>query len=103
MPIGYTHPMNQKYLITATYYLAFILLGLTIAVEGPTLLKLAEHTSSQISQISWVFFFSAFGYLIGSYTSGRLYDRMPGHQLMAVMLILLGISVIFVPLARSLW
>ena len=29
--------MNQKYITTAAYYLALILLGLTIAVEAPTL------------------------------------------------------------------
>jgi hypothetical protein len=48
--------MNQKYVTTTAYYLAFILLGLTIAAEGPTLLKLAEHTSSKLDQI--VRFFS---------------------------------------------
>ena len=94
--------MNQKYSLTAVYYLAFILLGLTIAAEGPTLLKLAEHTSSEINEISLVFFFGALGYLVGSYTSGILYDRLPGHQIMSAMLILLGVSIIFVPLATSL-
>lgn len=94
--------MAQKYFITAAYYLAFILLGLTIAVEGPTLLKLAEHTASAINEISLVFFFSSLGYLAGSYTSGKLYDRLPGHQLMSGMLVLLGVSIIFVPLANSL-
>ena len=94
--------MNQKYIVTAVYYLVFILLGLTLGVEGPTLLKLAEHTSSEINQISLIFFFGALGYLIGSYTSGVLYDRVPGHQLLSAVLVLLGISIIFVPLATSL-
>jgi MFS transporter, FHS family, Na+ dependent glucose transporter 1 len=94
--------MNQKYSLTAVYYLVFILLGLTLAAEGPTLLKLAEHTSSEIKQISLIFFFGALGYLAGSYTSGILYDRLPGHQLMSTMLVLLGIFIIFVPLATSL-
>ena len=99
---NYTYFMNQKYTLTIAYYLAFILLGLTMAVEGTTLLKLAEHTGSKIDQISWLFFFSALGYLVGSYVSGRLYDRIPGHKLMAWMLLLLGFMVIFVPLATSL-
>ena len=94
--------MNQKYTLTSVYYLVFILLGLTLAAEGPTLLKLAEHTASQIDEISLIFFFGALGYLAGSYTSGVLYDRLPGHQLMSAMLILLGIFIIFVPLATSL-
>src|SRR5262245_42999890 len=94
--------MNQKYTITAVYYLAFILLGMTLAADGTTLLKLADHTSSEINEISRIFFFGALGYLAGSYTSGILYDRVPGHQLMSAVLVVLGIFIIFVPLATSL-
>jgi FHS family Na+ dependent glucose MFS transporter 1 len=95
--------MNQKNLITTAYYLAFVLLGLTIAAEGPTLLKLAEHTSSALDQISSIFLFGSLGYLLGSYIGGRLYDRVPGHRFMAGILICLGISIALVPLASSRW
>ena len=94
--------MRQKYIITTGYYLVFILLGLANAAFGPTLLKLAEHTASEINEISWIFFFSALGYLAGSYISGKLYDRVPGHLLMSSLLVLLSITAIFVPLATSL-
>src|SRR5512145_1884404 len=95
--------MNQKHIMTAAYYLAFILLGLTIAAEGPTLLKLAEHTSSALDQISSIFLFSSFGYLLGSYIGGRIYDRIPGHRFMAGVLLFLGIMVALVPLAAARW
>lgn len=95
--------MSQKYITTTAYYLAFILLGLTIAAEGPTLLKLAEHTSSALDQISQIFLFGSFGYLIGSYLGGRIYDRVPGHRLMAGVLLFLGVMIAFVPLATSRW
>lgn len=95
--------MNQKHIITAAYYLAFILLGLTIAAEGPTLLKLAEHTSSALDQISSIFLFGSFGYLLGSYIGGRLYDRVPGHRFMSGVLVFLGIMIALVPLATSRW
>src|SRR5512147_1842859 len=95
--------MKQKYITTAAYYLAFILLGLTVAAEGPTLLKLAEHTSSALNQISSLFLFSSFGYLLGSFLGGRIYDRIPGHRFMSGVLIFLGILVALVPLAPSLW
>ena len=95
--------MNQRYVTTTAYYLAFILLGLTIAAEGPTLLKLAEHTSSALDQISSLFLFGSLGYLLGSYVGGRLYDRVPGHRFMAAVLIFLGIMVALVPLASSRW
>src|SRR5512134_3369074 len=95
--------MNQKHITTTAYYLAFILLGLTIAAEGPTLLKLAEHTSSALDQISSLFLFGSLGYLLGSYIGGRLYDRIPGHRFMAGVLICLGIMIALVPLASSRW
>ncbi|HSL31747.1 MAG TPA: MFS transporter [Anaerolineales bacterium] len=95
--------MNQKHLATTAYYLAFVLLGLTIAAEGPTLLKLAEHTSSALDEISSIFLFGSLGYLIGSYIGGRIYDRVPGHRFMAGVLIFLGFMIALVPLATSRW
>jgi FHS family Na+ dependent glucose MFS transporter 1 len=95
--------MNQKYITTAAYYLAFILLGLTIAAEGPTLLKLAEHTSSALDQISLIFIFGSLGYLLGSYIGGRIYDRVPGHRFMSGILMFLGIVIAIVPVITSLW
>ena len=95
--------MKQKYIVTAAYYLAFILLGLTVAADGPALLKLAEHTSSTLDQISLIFIFGSLGYLLGSYISGRIYDRVPGHRFMSGVLIFLGIINAFVPIASSRW
>jgi FHS family Na+ dependent glucose MFS transporter 1 len=95
--------MNQKYVTTTVYYFAFILLGLMIAAEGPTLLKLAEHTSSGLDQISSIFLFGSLGYLLGSYIGGRLYDRVQGHRFMAIVLVFLGITIALVPLASSRW
>jgi MFS transporter, FHS family, Na+ dependent glucose transporter 1 len=95
--------MNQKHITTAAYYLAFILLGLTVAVDGPALLKLAEHTSSTLDQISLIFIFGPLGYLVGSYVSGRIYDRVPGHRFMSGVLIFLGLIIALVPVASSRW
>ena len=95
--------MSQKYITTTAYYLAFILLGLTIAAEGPTLLKLAEHTASGLDQISQIFLFGSFGYLVGSYVGGRIYDRVQGHRFMAGVLLFLGFMIALVPLATSRW
>jgi FHS family Na+ dependent glucose MFS transporter 1 len=95
--------MKQKHITTAAYYLAFILLGLTVAADGPALLKLAEHTSSTLDQISLIFIFGSLGYLLGSYISGRIYDRVPGHRFMSGVLIFLGIIIALVPIASSRW
>lgn len=93
--------MKQKYVTTAAYYLAFILLGLTVAADGPALLKLAAHTSSTLDQISLIFIFGSLGYLVGSYIGGRVYDRVPGHRFMSSVLILLGITIALVPVISS--
>ena len=95
--------MKQKYIITAAYYLAFILLGLTVAADGPALLKLAGHTSSTLDQISLIFIFGSLGYLVGSYVGGRIYDRVPGHRFMAGVLVFLGIITTLVPIVSSRW
>jgi FHS family Na+ dependent glucose MFS transporter 1 len=95
--------MKQKYITTAAYYVAFIFLGLTVAADGPALLKLAEHTSSPLNQISLLFLISSLGYLLGSFFGGRIYDRVPGHRFMAGMLVFLGIIIAFVPVAAALW
>jgi FHS family Na+ dependent glucose MFS transporter 1 len=96
------HAMKPKLIVTLAYYLAFTLLGLTIAADGPALLKLAEHTSSPLDRINLIFVFGSLGYLAGSYISGRLYDRVSGHQFMAGVIILLGITAGLVPVATSL-
>jgi len=93
---------TQKLITTSAYYLAFILLGLTISAEGPTLLQLADHTSSTLDKISLIFLVGSFGYLTGSYISGLIYDRIPGHQFMAGILIMLGIVIALVPVATTL-
>ena len=82
--------MHQKYILTTAYYLSFVILGLTISAEGPTLLQLAENTSSALDQISSIFVFSSFGYLSGSYIGGRIYDRISGHRFMAGILLVGG-------------
>ncbi len=90
------------YIATAAYYLSFIVLGLTTAASGPSLLKLAEHTTSSLDRISLIFVFGSFGYLIGSLFSGFAYDRLSGHKLMAFTMLVVGIACILIPITQSL-
>lgn len=83
--------------LTLSYYAAFIALGLSSAVLGPTLLGLAEQTGSTLSQISYLFTARALGYLGGSLLGGRLYDRLPGNRTMAGALLVLAALMAFVP------
>jgi hypothetical protein len=56
-----TKPSTLPYIATTAYYLCFIILGLTTAANGPSLPKLAEHTSSGLDRISLIFVFGSMG------------------------------------------
>lgn len=88
---------------TAGYYAAFIGLGLASASLGPTLPHLAEHTQTQLSEVSFLFTGRSLGYLLGSLLGGRLYDRMAGHQIMAGMLVGAALMLALTPLMPLLW
>ena len=93
---------SLPYIATAAYYMAFIILGLTTAASGPSLLKLSEHTSSGLDQISLIFVLSSLGYLIGSFFGGRAYDRISGHKLMALTMLFVGVASVVIPITGSL-
>ena len=88
---------------TIGYYVAFVSLGLAGAVLGPTLLGLAEHTHSRRDEISFLFVANSLGYLAGSLIGGRLYDRVPGHPVMAAALIFVAVTLALAPIAPLLW
>ena len=88
---------------TIAYYGAFVALGLVSVSLGPTLPGLAEHTRSRLSQVSLLFTARSLGYLLGSFRGGRLYDRMPGHPVMAAALLVMALTAAVVPLMPVLW
>ncbi|MEK7818072.1 MAG: MFS transporter [Actinomycetota bacterium] len=88
---------------TASYFAAFIALGLVAASLGPTLPGLAEQTHTRLSAISYLFTARSFGYLVGSYLGGRAYDRYPGHPLLGATLLLMAGAMALVPVIPLLW
>ena len=88
---------------TFAYYGAFIGLGLISASLGPTLPALAAQTNTALGQISFLFVTRSIGYLIGSLLGGRIYDRVTGHPVMAVSLLLMGVGMFVVPFVSLLW
>lgn len=88
---------------TAGYFAAFIALGLTIGSFGPTLPGLAVQTRTRLSEISFLFTARSLGYVLGSFYSGRLFDRVPGHLLMACALLMMAVMMALVPLLPMLW
>jgi len=87
---------------TFAYYAIYITLGATMAISGPALPWLAQHTSSRIDQISIIFVAGSLGYMLGSLFGGRMYDRFPGHRLQALALLVVAAGAALVPLLHSL-
>jgi FHS family Na+ dependent glucose MFS transporter 1 len=88
---------------TAAYYLAFVALGITEAVLGPSLGDLAARTNSTLSQIGVLFTAGWLGYLIGALLGGRMYDRVMGHPVMAASLVVMAAALALAPLTPLLW
>jgi FHS family Na+ dependent glucose MFS transporter 1 len=68
------------------------------AVLGPTLQGLAKNTDSTLAQISSLFLLSSFGYLLGSFAAGRMYDRFKGHPILCLVLLIVAAMMGVVPL-----
>ncbi len=100
-PVLQTGP--DKLWKTVSYYAAFIGLGLANASLGPTLPGLAENTRTGLREISFLFTARSLGYLIGSLLGGRLYDRVPGHAVMAVMIVGIVVTLALAPVVSQLW
>ncbi len=90
-------------LLTAAYYASFVILGLETGAEGPSLPTLAAHTLSSLDRLSLIFVTGSIGYLLGSFIGGRIYDRLPGHRVMAASLALMLAAALVYPLAGILW
>lgn len=93
----------MKNKITFGYYGAFIALGLIVSSLGPTLPGLVEQTSSNLGDISILFTARAFGFMVGAVILGHLYDRLPGHYVMATAIMLVALSIALVPFVPILW
>ena len=88
--------------LTIAYFAAFVGLGLTTGALGPTLPTLASQTNQSLSAISYSFTFRSLGYVLGSLTSGKLFDKDHGNHAMGLLMLIASITVCLIPLAPSL-
>ena len=95
-------PVN-KIRKTIAYYASYIAIGFATGIIGPTLPGLAEQTGTALSGISYLFPIISIGYLIGSFLSGRLFDRIKGHPVISVSLLLLLAPMVVIPLTPIYW
>ena len=88
---------------TVAYFGVMVGLGLAGAALGPTLPRLAAQTGVTIGAVSVLFSARSLGYLCGSLLSGRLYDHLPGHPVMAAAALLLSAMLMLVPQVPLFW
>ncbi len=88
---------------TISYYASYIILGLVTGIIGPTLPGLAAHTSTNLSEISFLFTAHSLGFLCGVLLAGRLYDRVRGHPLIGSALLCMAVMLAVVPPTSLLW
>ncbi|RLT46103.1 MAG: MFS transporter [Chloroflexi bacterium] len=88
---------------TVAYFGVMVSLGLAGAALGPTLPSLAAQTGVTIGAVSVLFSARSLGYLCGSLLSGRLYDHLPGHPVMAAAALLLSAMLMLVPQVPLFW
>ncbi|MBN2045563.1 MAG: MFS transporter [Anaerolineales bacterium] len=94
---------SGKLLRALPYYAAYLIMGLSLSVIGPTLLSLAEQTGSSLSEISIIIAGNSLGVVLGSLLGGRLYDRWRGHPVFAIAAAILGGVLLTIPLIPSRW
>jgi len=97
------HSKNNHWPSTGSYFAAFVAVGMITAALGPTKEGLAQHAGVDLDAISLLFTASSVGYLAGSFVGGRQYDRVAGHRVMAVALVMMAAGLAFMPLLPSLW
>ena len=88
---------ENKLKSTYAYFLAFIALGMTAAVLGPTLPGLARQTGTTETTLGIQFTIRSLGFFFGSLVGGRLYDRLPGHLLLTGALLIIASTSAFIP------
>lgn len=87
---------------TIGYFALFIYLGLGAAVLGPTLPALAAQVSLPVTDLSGLFLAGA-GFTAGTALAARIFDRLPGHLVLAVAQLFSASMLVLIPLAPWFW
>jgi FHS family Na+ dependent glucose MFS transporter 1 len=96
-----TAPIKNRAAQTIVYFIIGTSFGLVMSALGPVLPDLAEQIQASLGRMGLVFTLRAVGSLLGSLLGGRLFDRFPGHPVMAVGMFALAASFALVPCVSS--
>jgi fucose permease len=79
------------------YLTAFLVVGLSVSILGPALSELRDRSGTGLGGIGVLFVAQAVGYIVGSLGGGAALDRVNGHRLFAVSLVVMGLALGTVP------
>ncbi|XP_008582749.1 PREDICTED: sodium-dependent glucose transporter 1 [Galeopterus variegatus] len=82
-------------------FAAFLGLGMSVAILGPTFQDLATNVNRNISSLSLIFVGRAIGYLTGSVIGGVLFDFMNHFLLLGISLLVTTAGLYLVPFCKT--
>jgi FHS family Na+ dependent glucose MFS transporter 1 len=87
---------------TTGYFALFVYMGLGSAVLGPTLPALAQQVGRPVGDMGLLFLAGSLGFTAGTALGARIFDRVPGHLVLAVAQIFSLAMLALYPFAPSL-
>lgn len=96
-------PKARKLGIAASYYAAYLLLGLMLTSIGPCMNDLEEQSGSSTGAVSFLIVVMSLGYIGGSIVGGRLYGRLAGNRVLAAALLAMAAATVTIPWLTELW
>ncbi|XP_068794158.1 sodium-dependent glucose transporter 1 [Struthio camelus] len=90
-----------RWCISGALWAAFLGLGMSIAVLGPTFQNLADNVNKNVSDIYYIFVGRSLGYLGGSVLGGVLFDCMNAHLLLALSMLGTTIGLYGIPWCKK--
>ncbi len=91
----------QSFRVVISYYLSYIALGTVTPALGPALPFLAERTGVTLDVASSLFSATALGYMLGSYVTGRVLERLPSHGVIQAALLVMALSIVSLSVAPA--
>ncbi|XP_054424616.1 LOW QUALITY PROTEIN: sodium-dependent glucose transporter 1 [Pteronotus mesoamericanus] len=89
-----------RWFVTLILCAAFLGLGLSVSILGPTFQDLATNVNHNISSLSLIFVGRAFGYLSGSVIGGVLFDAMNHFLLLGMSMLATTVGLYLVPFCK---
>lgn len=90
-----------RWFSTAVMYAAFLGLGMSVAILGPTFQDLAENVNRNISSLSLIFVGRATGFLSGTMIGGVLFDHINQFFLLGASMVATAAGLYLIPFCKT--